>query len=574
MAKLDTQNSIVDYLKSQGQDSSYSARKKLATELGITNYSGSDTQNIQLLNTLKSGNATTNNTNKSNNNGGTSNTNNTPATTNTAADDAKSTVLGVDKSTQDRMDSTFEQSQESKDRDAKASAGLSNLEALVGKDQIISDSVWSSINSSFSVPSAVREADAYLAEQLEKIQSGRTSWTDDVRAMIDKIMNREKFSYDVDTDPLFQQALASAMNSGKQAMQDTIGQASALTGGYGSTYATTAGNQAYNSFIEDAYDNLPQYYQMALEAYQMEGDEMYRQYSMLSAEDDKEFNRNVTAYDATYQHRNRMYDEAYTQYRDSISDAFATANLQISEHGQLVSDAYNYYNAASNYADSLYEREYNKWSDDVSLAYKYAEMLNSDYWNETKLDYQKDRDAVADSQWEKQFAETKRVNDAQIAKMKSSGSGGSGGSGSYKLSTTEINAISKAYNDAGGGEKGIEAAMNVLAGLGKAPQNEAQADVVYNILGTSGGSDGKSGVDWMNVDIIKTTDTTNGFLGIGNLTGHIDTNDVYTVNGKTYYADDIETAMEEDGIPQATIDKILKSINGLSENGIYNYKSR
>ena len=33
MAKLDTQNSIVDYLKSQGQDSSYSARKKLATEL-------------------------------------------------------------------------------------------------------------------------------------------------------------------------------------------------------------------------------------------------------------------------------------------------------------------------------------------------------------------------------------------------------------------------------------------------------------------------------------------------------------------------------------------------------------
>ena len=40
-----------------------------------------------------------------------------------------------------------------------------------------------------------------------------------------------------------------------------------MTGGYGSTYATTAGNQAYNAFIEDAYDNLPQYYQMAMEAY-------------------------------------------------------------------------------------------------------------------------------------------------------------------------------------------------------------------------------------------------------------------------------------------------------------------
>jgi hypothetical protein len=48
------------------------------------------------------------------------------------------------------------------------------------------------------------------------------------------------------------------MNSGKSAMQDTIGQASALTGGYGSTYATSAGNQAYNAFIEDAYNNLPE----------------------------------------------------------------------------------------------------------------------------------------------------------------------------------------------------------------------------------------------------------------------------------------------------------------------------
>ena len=137
-------------------------------------------------------------------------------------------------------------------------------------------------------------------------------------------------------------------------MQDTIGQASALTGGYGSTYATSAGNQAYNSFIEDAYDNLPQYYQMALEAYQMEGDELYRKYSMFSEADDKEYNRNVTAYDVTNQYRNRTYDEAYNLYRDDKSDAFAMANLQLNEHGQRVSDATNYYNATSNHADTVY----------------------------------------------------------------------------------------------------------------------------------------------------------------------------------------------------------------------------
>ena len=46
--------SIVDYLKSVGQDSSYAARKKLADQYGIKNYSGTSAQNISLLNSLKS----------------------------------------------------------------------------------------------------------------------------------------------------------------------------------------------------------------------------------------------------------------------------------------------------------------------------------------------------------------------------------------------------------------------------------------------------------------------------------------------------------------------------------------
>ena len=377
--KLNTKESVVDYLKSIGEDSSYAARSKIANTLGISNYTGSETQNIQMLNTLKNG----------------SNTSNTNATAvakknNTASEevvDKPSYKLnGVDDAITDKMLSDFTPSDESKKADDKSKDALSNLESLTGKKDIISNSTWNDINSSFVVPSAVREADAYLAQQLEKIQSGKTSYSDQVRDMMDKIMNREKFSYDVDTDPLFQQALASAMNSGKQAMQDTIGQASALTGGYGSTYATGAGNQAYNAFIEDAYNNLPEYYQMAMEAYQMEGDEMYRQYSMLSAEDDKEYNRNVTAYDATYQHRNQMYNEAYTRHRDSVSDAFAKANLEISEHGQLVSDAYNYYSATSDYSDKLYEREYNTWADSVNQATQYAQLLNSDYWSQTNFD--------------------------------------------------------------------------------------------------------------------------------------------------------------------------------------------
>lgn len=47
-------NSIVDFLKSKNQDSSYEARAKLATEKGITGYTGTAEQNTQLLGMLSS----------------------------------------------------------------------------------------------------------------------------------------------------------------------------------------------------------------------------------------------------------------------------------------------------------------------------------------------------------------------------------------------------------------------------------------------------------------------------------------------------------------------------------------
>ena len=54
-----TGTSIVDYLKSIGQDSSYSARSALASQYGITNYTGSADQNLALLSKLKNNSGST-----------------------------------------------------------------------------------------------------------------------------------------------------------------------------------------------------------------------------------------------------------------------------------------------------------------------------------------------------------------------------------------------------------------------------------------------------------------------------------------------------------------------------------
>jgi len=57
MATLNTDTSVVDYLKSTGKDSSYSSRAALAKQYGMTSYAGTAADNTALLSALKKGSA-------------------------------------------------------------------------------------------------------------------------------------------------------------------------------------------------------------------------------------------------------------------------------------------------------------------------------------------------------------------------------------------------------------------------------------------------------------------------------------------------------------------------------------
>jgi hypothetical protein len=387
----------------------------------------------------------------------------------------------------------------------------------------------------------------------------------------------------VDTDPLFQQALASAMNSGKQAMQDTIGQASALTGGYGSSYATTAGNQAYNAFIEDAYDNLPQYYEMALQAYQMEGEEMYRQFGMVSELDDKEFNRNLTAYDVTSQHRNRIYDEAYNTHRDSVNDAFAMANLQLNEHGQRVSDAYNYYSASSDYADKVYEREYTEWADSINMAWKEIEALNTEAWANKNFDegvrqYEGNQAFQAEENqkqrdWQSAEAEKERAFTAsENAKSRAASRSGGGGGGSSTSKTkapsqSQMKGALEAYNE--GGTKGLETYLasftyaddeflTTLANYATSYGHEWMSDY-ESMSGATISNDTKNGTEkngWFGTTLF-------GSKGVDHDDEYTYTNAYGEKTTATY--DDIEKIIKNSTMPQDKKDELLKNIKGQSK---------
>ena len=65
-------------------------------------------------------------------------------------------------------------------------------------------------------------------------------------------------------------------------MRDTMGQAAALTGGYGSSYAQSVGQQQYDSYLQSLGEALPELYGMAWQRYNAEGDALKTAWELAS----------------------------------------------------------------------------------------------------------------------------------------------------------------------------------------------------------------------------------------------------------------------------------------------------
>jgi hypothetical protein len=186
-----------------------------------------------------------------------------------------------------------------------------------------------------------------------------------------KYENRDKFSYDFNTDALYQQYKDKYIKQAKMASADVMGQASAMTGGYGSSYAQTVGNQAYQSSLEQLNDVIPELYQMAYDKYNQEGQDMLNMISILRGE----------------------RDFAYGQHND--------------EYNKLANDRDYWSNMYSN----LYNRDYSKYADDRNSAQSNHNTAEGYKYNEY-------RDSVADQQWQATFDEGKRQWEEQMAFQK------------------------------------------------------------------------------------------------------------------------------------------------------------
>ena len=340
--------SIVDYLSSSGRDSSYAARRKLAEEYGISGYSGTASQNTKLLGMLQNGSATNN-----------------AAKIQELANAAPSNPS------------------------SNVTAGVATASGSTEAKPMYQRS--GRVNEYYN---KTRNLEKNKPDEFE------SKYEDQISSILDNIMNRPKFSYtseDMVNDDLYKMYRDQYMRQGNLAMRDTMGNAAALTGGYGNTYASAAGQQAYDNYVAQLNNKALDFYDRAYQRYADEGQNLYNQMNVVTGLDNTDYQR----------------------YRDGVNDYY---------------NDLNYYNGRYN---QEYGYDYGQYQDQVAV----------DQWAQ-EFAFQKQQAAQEQANWEAEMA---------LARQKAASSGGSGGrrrsssskkkSSSSSSTTTPTKTWAEAYND-------------------------------------------------------------------------------------------------------------------------------
>lgn len=136
-----------------------------------------------------------------------------------------------------------------------------------------------------------------------------------IAELLNEILNRGDFSYDVNTDPLYQQWSQMYQREGDRAMRDTMSEAAASAGGMNS-YAITAAQQANNYYGSQINDKIPELYELAYQMYLGEKESKVQDLGLLQQLDETQYSR----YRDTMADWKNDRDFAYGVYRDNVGD--------------------------------------------------------------------------------------------------------------------------------------------------------------------------------------------------------------------------------------------------------------
>jgi hypothetical protein len=156
------------------------------------------------------------------------------------------------------------------------------------------------------------QAQSNLQQQATQLNGNtyNSKYGEQLNNILQQIQNPQQFKYDFNGDELFKYYADLYTQNGKQASMDAMGQAAALTGGYGNSYAQQVGNQAYNEYLRNLYDKGFDLRNIAYQQYQDEQQGLKDQYNILANQDQTDYNRWAA---------DREYEEAVRQFNENLN---------------------------------------------------------------------------------------------------------------------------------------------------------------------------------------------------------------------------------------------------------------
>lgn len=111
-----------------------------------------------------------------------------------------------------------------------------------------------------------------------------SSYDAQIQSVLDKILNGEKFDYDINTDAAYQQYRDMYERNAKKSFDNTFAALTDNSGGYANSYAGAVAQQGYNQTMQDVAAAMPTFEDRAYSKYRDGINDLYNQYSTLVGE--------------------------------------------------------------------------------------------------------------------------------------------------------------------------------------------------------------------------------------------------------------------------------------------------
>lgn len=260
----------------------------------------------------------------------------------------------------------------------KTQTAYKNLNKATKKYQSTANNA-PSYNESGKTKSAYNQWTSY--EKNNKPGEYAGTWADVLNQKVTNYINQDPYSYKSQNDASYQAAKDQYTKTGQQAMKDTMAQASAMTGGYGNTYAQSVGQQQYNAQMDNLSQKAIEYEQQAYNRYVSDREQQLNTINALQNLDNTEYSRN----------------------RDAIND-----------YNTFLNYLQNKYTTLKSVDDDTFNREYNVWQQQLGAQGTLLSTAQNNYQYENTNDINNYQFGVNTDLQKQQLAETARKNTADI----------------------------------------------------------------------------------------------------------------------------------------------------------------